>query len=112
MASNVNKTQGDSYFYGTIETNGTKVNPVTKTGDYTATTADDLIVCNSTTAFTILLPGATGTGQKLYIKNINTGVITVDGASSDTIDGVTTQTLAQWDGIQIIDYGTNTWIVI
>jgi hypothetical protein len=87
--------------------------PVTvQTTTYSATAANYLIVCNSTTAFTVNLPAATGSGCTLRIKNINTGVITVDGASAETIDGIATQTLGQFDSITIVDYAAGVWVII
>lgn len=85
---------------------------VIKTGNYTATETDHVIICNSTTAFTITLPAAVGSGKVYHIKNISTGTITIDGDSSDTIDDVTTQTLGQYDTAVIIDYATNKWAII
>ena len=85
---------------------------VTKTADYTATTADNVIICNKATAMTITLPAATGKGQEFTIKNINAGTVTVDGNSSDTIDGSATKDLLQWASITIIDYAANAWAVV
>ena len=102
----------DAYIDGTLYTDGRVLNVVVKTSTYTATTDDDVIICNSTTAFTINLPSATGSGRRFIIKNINTGTVTVDGNSSDTIDGITTQTLGQYDSIQIVDYLANTWEIV
>jgi hypothetical protein len=62
---------------------------VTKTGDYTATTSDDVILCNAA-ALTITLFAASGnSGEVLYIKNIHaTGVVTISGdAAGETLDG-------------------------
>lgn len=83
-----------------------------QTATYTALATDDLIICNKSSAMTINLPAASGSGKKLVIKNINTGTVTVDGNSSDTIDGETTQSLYQWEGIQLIDYAANVWVVV
>jgi len=62
---------------------------VTKTANYTAVAGtDDVILCNTTGAFTITLPAISGnTGQVFYIKSINTGTITVDADGTETIDG-------------------------
>lgn len=91
---------------------GRKVNTTTQTGTYAVLAGDEAVICNSATAFTVTLPAAAGSGRKLYIKNINTGDITVDGDSSDTIDGETTQVLSQWDSVQIIDYAANAWVIV
>lgn len=95
-----------------LTTNGVKQNVVTKTSGYTATTGDDVIVCNSTTAFTVTLPAATGSGQTYAISNINTGAITLEGDSSDTINGDLNQTIDQWACIQVVDYAANAWVII
>tara|TARA_Y100001949_G_scaffold145815_1_gene129206 strand:+ start:701 stop:1177 length:477 start_codon:yes stop_codon:yes gene_type:complete len=62
---------------------------VTKTGNYTATTDDDVILCNAA-ALTITLYAASGnSGEVLYIKNLHaTGVVTISGdAAGETLDG-------------------------
>jgi hypothetical protein len=78
----------------------------------TEQTGDDLIVCNKGTTMTVNLLAATGSGRRLIIKNINAGVVTVDGVDSETIDGETTQTLAQWEALQIIDYASGAWVIV
>jgi hypothetical protein len=79
---------------------------------YAVAAADQAIVCNRGTAMTVNLPAATGSGRLLAIKNIGAGTVTVDGDSGETIDGETTQELAQWDGVQIVDYVSGVWAVI
>ena len=83
-----------------------------KTANYTATTADDVILCDGTSAaFTITLYAASGnSGKKLVIKKTDTSVnaITIDGNASETIDGSTTTTLnTQNEVLVIICDGTN-----
>lgn len=85
---------------------------IVKTGTYTALPTDHVIICNSTTAFTVTLPSATASGKIFHIKNISTGTVTVDGDSSDTIDDITSQTIGQYDTILIIDYAANKWAII
>ena len=61
----------------------------TEAVDYTATTSDDVILCNAA-ALTITLFAASGnSGEVLYIKNIHaTGVVTISGDSAgETLDG-------------------------
>jgi hypothetical protein len=86
-----------------------KVTTVTDT--YTVLASDDTVICNKATAFTVTLPTAT-VGQRFNIKNIGAGTVTVDGASTDTIDGVLTFALAQWEGMQIQCRLANTWIIL
>jgi hypothetical protein len=85
---------------------------VAKTSTYTATSADHTIDCTSGT-FTVNLPTAVGIKGRIYvIKNTGTGVITVDGNSTETIDGATTQTLSvQYQSITIQSDNAN-WIII
>lgn len=83
-----------------------------ETDSYTETAGDSLIVCNKATSMTVTLLAATGSGRVRIIKNIGVGTVTVDGNSGDTIDGETTQELAQWDAVQIVDYAAGAWAVI
>jgi hypothetical protein len=99
-------------FADVIKSAGRQRAVTTKTTTYTITKADEVIVCNSTTPFTVTLPVATGSGQTYAIKNINTGAVTVEGDSSDTIDGSLNQSLNQWDDIQLTDYAANAWVII
>lgn len=95
-----------------LTTMGNRQAVATKTTTYTLTGTDEVIVCNSTTAFTVTLPVASGSGQHYTIKNINTGIITVEGDTSDTIDGELNQSLDRWDSIQLVDYAANAWIIV
>jgi len=87
----------------------------TETDTYTVTYDDGVIVCNKATAMTINLPDATTArmaGRVFIIKNINLGVVTVDGNSTQTIDGKTTITLSQkWQAIVLQCDGAN-WLSI
>jgi hypothetical protein len=98
-------------FSDVVKTSGRIEAVSTKTTTYVLTAADENIICNSTTAFTVTLPSATGSGRRYKIKNINTGTITIDGDSSDTIDGSTTVNLIQWEAVQLVDYVANKWII-
>lgn len=93
-------------------TGGVQLTTTTKTADYVATVADHVIVCNKATAMTITLPAATGSGQWFVISSIGAGAVTVDGNSSDTINGLTTQTIGQYDAMQVVDYAANAWVII
>jgi hypothetical protein len=83
-----------------------------KTATYTISATDNTIICNKTTAMTINLPAASGSGKTYLIKSIGLGAVTIDGDSSDTIDGELTQIINQWEGLNIIDYAANTWVII
>lgn len=76
---------------------------------YSVLVTDYTIDCTTNT-FTVTLPTAVGhTGQIYNIKNSGTGTITVATTSSQTIDGSLTQTLYQWDNLQIQSTGSQ-WI--
>ena len=82
---------------------------VTVTSAHTAG-GETVIKCNGT--FTVTLPPALRvTDRAYYIKNIGTGVITLDGDESETIDRVTTQTLAQDEVMTVISDGSE-WDII
>lgn len=85
---------------------------VAKTAAYTILTTDHTINCTANT-FTVTLPTAVGiTGQVFVIKNSGTGVITVKGNGSQTIDGSNTQSLpTQYTSIMVQSNGAN-WIII
>ena len=88
----------------------------TKTANYTATTADNVIFCDATSgAVTITLYAASGNaGRKLTIKktDISTNQVIIDGNGSETIDGSLARYLrAQWSSLTIECDGTN-WQVV
>ena len=99
-------------FLNSVVLNGIRVNVQTKTATYTATTTDNVVVCNSTAAITINLPIASGRGQSYAIKNINSGSVTVDPDGGDTIDNEPTMVLGQYDCIQLVDSSANKWSII
>ena len=111
MLSDSQTFTGTNSFSGITTLNGTKLHVRTVTDSTTIAVTDDILNCNKATAMTVNLPAASGSGRVLMIKNINTGVVTVDGDSGDTIDGETTQTLSQWESINVIDYAANAWII-
>ena len=81
-----------------------------KTGAYTVVAGDlgTIINCTSGT-FTVALTAAAtlGAGFNCWIWNTGTGVITIDPSGAETIDGVSTLTLRQGEGSQIVCNGTN-----
>jgi hypothetical protein len=90
-----------------IDTNAYTYRAVTST--YTITLEDYLLDCSGT--FTITLPTAVGFTGEYIIKNTGTGIITVDGNGSQTIDGVTTFALIEDEVITLRSTGTN-WLII
>jgi len=84
---------------------------------YTAVTSnytvgeDDYVVDATTGSFPITLPTAVGiTGKNYLIKNSGSGVITVDGYGSETIDDEISLILNQYGSVQLISDGIN-WII-
>ena len=74
--------------------------------------SDAVIICDRGTAMTVNLLAATGSGRVRYIKSIGLGVVTVDAADAETIDGQTTQALHQWDDLAIVDYAAGVWAIL
>lgn len=88
----------------------------TKTGAYTTTTSDNILLADATSAaFTITLVTAVGNGGKVfYIKRLNSGAnaVTVDPTGSQTIDGALTFALSnQYDAITVASDGAN-WVIL
>jgi hypothetical protein len=83
-----------------------------QTANYTIDNTDCVINCTANT-FTVTLPTAVGVeGQYYIIKNSGTGVITIDGDGSETIDGAANKNLAvQYESLTVISNGVN-WLVI
>ena len=76
----------------------------------TVTNADYLVDCNGT--FTVTLPTAVGIeGQHFVIKNSGSGIITIDGDGTETIDGNLTVNLPQYDSITVVSTGSE-YIII
>ena len=81
-----------------------------KTSAYTATVADHTLNVTSGT-FTLDLPAAsTCTGQSLKVKNAGTGVVTLDGNSSETVEGVATFPLGPGSYVEVTSTGS-AWIL-
>lgn len=84
----------------------------TKTANYTLTGSDTLALGDATGGtFTFTLPTAVSNSGKVYqLKKIDssTNAVAINTTSSQTIDGVTSASLAnQWEMIEVISDGTN-----
>ena len=112
ITNKANTFTGANTFSGITTLNGTKLNVRTVTDSTTIATTDDVLVCNKTTAMTVTLIAATGTEQRFFIKNIGAGDVTVSRAGSDLIDGETSQILATYDSLEIIDSASAVWSII
>ena len=101
-----------SVIYKQFNSDGGRVgHTVTVTDTYDILDNDHTVICNKTTAFTVTLPTAV-VGQRYNIKNINTGVVTLEGAGTDTIDGDANQSIYQWEDIQVQCYVANSWVIL
>jgi len=88
----------------------TDSNITSQTVAYSATSADDIILCS---ASNVTLPAATGLENKKFnVKNRSSDTTCeVDVAGGGTIDKATTQTLLGLDNIQVVSDGTEYWIL-
>ena len=87
--------------------------PVTTvTANTTASQSAGLILCNSASAITITLPqSAAQAGARFTVKNINTGVVTVVGASGNTDGAANFSIPTQYQTNTFSSDGTNYWII-
>lgn len=86
--------------------------PIAAAGSVTTTPYTSVVVCNSAAPLTVSLHTATGSWQKIVVKNVGAGAVTVDGYLAQTIDGAASFVLGMWDSITIVDYGVGTWAII
>lgn len=96
---------------GSATTTGLSTAIVTKTGTYTATTADFTILCDATTgSFSVNLPAAASNSGRIYnVKKIDSSAntVTIDPNASETIDGASTKVInTQYVNIQFQCNGT------
>lgn len=61
----------------------------TVTSDTTALDADDVIIVNSASPVIVTLMSSASRTRLLYVKRVGTGLVTIQRAGSDTIDGDT-----------------------
>jgi hypothetical protein len=94
----------------------TPVAPVTKTTTYTATTADEtILVDTSGGAWTLSLYTAVGNaGRKIRVlkTETSTNALTIDPNGSETINGVTTWKLATKDAELTLESDGSNWRII
>lgn len=89
----VSVTDGDGVAGNpTISFDGTVQAISTKTGAYTATAADEVLLCNGT--FTLTLPAAASNTRRRYsIRNTGAGTVTIDPNAAELINGAATLAL-------------------
>lgn len=83
------------------------------TGNYTANTADQLILVNNTANCTITLPVASDTnGKRFVVKKVSNNPYTVTVTSSSTIDNETSQIIdTPYTSLDFVSDGTEYWII-
>lgn len=86
------------------------VNSISTNTTAGATASTDYVYLSSGT-INLTLPTAVSNTNLYNIKNTSTGIISVITTSSQTIDGVTTQTLAANESLQVISNNSN-WFII
>ena len=84
-----------------------KPNIITASTNYSASDLDYTILCSA--ALTVTLPQAsTVRGKAIIIKRIGAGNVTIDGYSSETIDGAATVTLTTaYESVRVHSDGSN-----
>lgn len=78
---------------------------------YTALITDNIIKVTAATCVITLYTSVGNTGRELKIVNASTGFITVDGAGSETINGVAAQVIPPSSTMVIFADGANWWII-
>mgnify|MGYP006921296317 CR=1 FL=1 len=105
----------EGYFGGAWVALGGAAAPsvVTKTSGYTATVAEDLILCNSATAMNQTLYAANASGRKnISYKNIGNEVTTIVPGGGDTIEDEASLLLQPGAGVTLTPDGSNKWYVL
>lgn len=100
--------------WAALSNTGTKPYPIaTKSGTYTITNADCVILADATSgAFALTLPASPATGESYFIKKIDSSAnaVTING-NTKNIDGAASTTLpAQWNAIELVYNGTAWYI--
>ena len=112
IGSSVDPGAGGLYLGGPLWCNaGIRTAVTLVSATYTALNTDSTIVATSGT-FTLTLMAATGSGRILTVKNMGAGTVTVDGNSTDIIDGSLTKALTNIHGITIQDFASGQWLII
>jgi hypothetical protein len=89
---------------------------VTKTGNYTVTTADHLVYANTASGnITLTLPAVAGVAQNVVysaVKTSGSNTLTLDGNSSETIDGAATLAVTANNARVDLVYNGSQWVTI
>lgn len=98
---------------GIYSTNNISYNVVTKTADYTAS-INDIVLCDTTSAFTVTLPDASLNSNKtIYVKKISSdaNTLTVNTLGGNIDGDLNKTTTTQYLSLQFVSDGTN-WFII
>lgn len=89
---------------------------VTKTGNYTVTTADHLVYANTAGGnITLTLPAVAGVAQNVVYSAVKTSAsntLTLDGNSAETIDGAATLAVTANNARVDLVYNGSQWVTI
>jgi len=86
------------------------IRTITATDDAEAT--DDLLICDKATAMVVTLLEATGSGTQIEVGSIGAGAVTVQVASSGTLNNSLTYILNQWDVIKCVDISAGVYLIV
>ena len=113
------KTDVKTFLQASHQTDGTHWTRASKTDDYTVTTSDNMTLFEAGTSggdvtFTLpTLSSATDNFLLAFKKTHASNSMILDGNSSETIDGATTQTYTSDDDYVIIwSNGSDNWIIV
>ena len=107
-------THQKEYYNGSGWTSLDKVALVIKTAYYEITAADYIIIGDTATGFTVVLPTAVDAAGKMYvIKRMGVGTLSIDTTSSQTIDAVAApmSITADKTSVTVVSDGAN-WLLI
>ena len=76
----------------------------TTSATYTIGTANEYLICNSGTTFSVNLPLAIGSYREYLIKNVGSATVTLTANTADRIDGQATASINQYEAIKVMDF--------
>jgi microcystin-dependent protein len=85
--------------------------PISITGNNTLAISKFYTI-DSASASTQTLPAATGSNAVITVENTGTGLVTVDGNASETINGSLNQVIGQYASLKVRDYAPGKWIIM
>lgn len=89
-----------------IEVGSEALSPTTITTTTVLDGTYNFVLCNSASPITVTLPSATIL-SKISVKNINTGLVTVQRTGTELIDDQTSYDLEQWDCMDLLSDNIN-----